>query len=989
MSLDLLLINPYSPNPNPMIPLGLASLAAVAREAGYSVQVVDAWAECLQDQAQLRQRLKDVPSPRVTGISVLTPNLRGAKETVSVSRQVFPKTLLLIGGPHVSALPDDVLKEFPEADLGVYGEGELTLKEILAFFLKTGEVPRGLLGSIWRDGNVIVKEKPRPWIQDVDTIPRPARDLFPLDSYHPHPPYGRRWRYINEITSRGCPFHCAYCAKSVFGDSYRALSPERVVADIKELVDHYHAREIHFYDDDLTLNRKRAAEIMERLAAANFDLIWSCTTRCDLVDPELLKLMKRAGCWMISYGVESGNDNLRKMVNKDVSREQIETAFRETKRAGIKVTGYFMIGLPGETEETVRETIDFADQLDPHYVNWAVMTVYPGSPFYFDIQDGKYGPGQLITKGEAAYSPFQDSFQLGFEGVLTRERMEKLVRLATRHFYLRPRNVIRTVTDIRSLSQLRHTVRTGWNMIVWLMSSGMRPATFTLTHTLSPRQWQGEGRGEGEICPSIRRNLQAMKVLLACPSDSPLAASFSEKGGISVPLGLAYLGAYVRDLPGIELAGFDNNALKLRPEDYRQIILHEAPDVVAISMLTATVYTAWEMARVVKEVASDTIVVVGGMHCSALPESALQESAINYGIVGEGEEPFREFLSALQEKRNLTGIRNLVYRSNGQIVVNPRRPPIQNIDSIPFPSRNLFDSSKYNMNVNRRATSAKSTTILTSRGCPYGCIFCSKSIYGRNFNQRSPQNVIDEMKILEHEGYGEVLIVDDTFTINKKWVLEFCRLFCDQRLKVKWNCHARVNTIDEEVAQAMKQADCTGMAFGIESGNPEMLKKIDKRITLEEARRAVGLCRKYEISSLCSYIFGHPGDTRETINDTLRIALELDSDYANFCVLVPMPGSKIFDDLLKKGLVDHANWDRYLGHAKAALHYSLCELTPAELQAIQKRAFRRFYFRPKYIWQRLLHLRSPGALFSLIRGAYLIVLFHLQTFFSKRPDRIS
>lgn len=475
-----------------------------------------------------------------------------------------------------------------------------------------------------------------------------------------------------------------------------------------------------------------------------------------------------------------------------------------------------------------------------------------------------------------------------------------------------------------------------------------------------------------------------MKVLLACPNDSPLAASFSEKGGISVPLGLAYLGVYVRDLSGIDLVGFDNNALKLQPEDYCEIIRREAPDVVAISMMTATVYTAWEMARVVKEVAPDAVVVAGGMHCSALPESALQESAIDYGIVGEGEEPFRELLIALQEKRNPTGIRNLVHRRNGQIVVNPRRPPISDIDSIPFPARDLFDSSKYSMNVNRRATLAKSTTMLTGRGCPYGCIFCSKSIYGRNFNQRSPQNVIDEMKMIEREGYGEVLIVDDTFTVNKRWVLEFCRLFRSQKLRVKWNCHARVNTIDEEVAQAMKQAHCTGMAFGIESGNPEMLKKIDKRITLEEAGRAVSLCRKYEISSLCSYIFGHPGDTRETINDTLRVALELDSDYANFCVLVPMPGSRIFDDLLEKGLVDHTNWDRYLGHSKTALHYSLCELTPAELQTIQKRAFRRFYFRPKYIWQQLLRLRSPSALFSLIRGAYLIVLFHLQTFFSKR-----
>lgn len=476
-----------------------------------------------------------------------------------------------------------------------------------------------------------------------------------------------------------------------------------------------------------------------------------------------------------------------------------------------------------------------------------------------------------------------------------------------------------------------------------------------------------------------------MKVLLACPNDSPSAASFSEKGGISVPLGLAYLGAYVRDIPGIELTGFDNNALKLKAEEYREIIRSEAPDIVAISVMTATVYTSWEMARAAKEAAPRTIVVAGGMHCSALPESTLQEPAIDYGIMGEGEEPFRELLIALRDNRDITGIRNLVYRQSGQIVINPRRPAIPDIDNIPFPARDLFDNSKYSMNVNRRATSAKSTAVLTSRGCPYGCIFCSKSIYGRRFNQRSPQNIIDELKMLEREGHGEVLIVDDTFTVNKKWVLEFCRLFCDHGLKIRWNCHARVDTIDEETVKSMKQANCTGMAFGIESGNPEMLKKINKGITLEEARRAVRLCGKYGISSLCSYIFGHPGDTRETVNDTLRVALKLDSDYANFCAFVPMPGSKVFDDLLKKGLIDQNNWDRYLGHAKTVSNISLCELTPAELHAAQKRAFRQFYFRPGYVWKKILHLRSPSAFFGLIRGVYLIVLFHIQTLFDKRP----
>ncbi|MDD2851539.1 MAG: radical SAM protein [Desulfuromonadaceae bacterium] len=477
-----------------------------------------------------------------------------------------------------------------------------------------------------------------------------------------------------------------------------------------------------------------------------------------------------------------------------------------------------------------------------------------------------------------------------------------------------------------------------------------------------------------------------MKVMLACANDSPLVASFSEKGGISVPLGLAYLGAFVRDLPGMQVSGFDNNVIKLVPQQYRELFRAEAPDVVGISILTATVHTTWEMARIVKEVLPHAVVVVGGMQCSALPEDTLEEQAIDYGVVGEGEEPFRELLVALQEKRDPTGIPNLVYRREGKVLVNPRRPPIRDLDTIPFPARDLFDIDRYRLNVNRRATSSKSTTILTSRGCPYGCIFCSSSIYGRHFNQRSPQNVIAEMKLLEQQGYGELLIVDDTFTVNRKWILEFCERYRQEGLELRWNCHARVNTLDEEVVRAMKAAHCTGMAFGIESGNPEMLRKIDKGITLEQAHNAVALCRKYRIDSLCSYIFGHPGDTWATVKDTMRVSLALDSDFANFCVMVPMPGSRIFEDLLKREYPGLKEWDRYLGHSRRVLDISLCDLSPDELHRVQAQAFWRFYFRPRYIWRRFLTIKSATALFTLLRGAYIVFLFQLQTRFKRRSN---
>lgn len=477
-----------------------------------------------------------------------------------------------------------------------------------------------------------------------------------------------------------------------------------------------------------------------------------------------------------------------------------------------------------------------------------------------------------------------------------------------------------------------------------------------------------------------------MKVLLACPNDTPKVASFSEKGGISVPLSLAYLGSYIRDIPGVEVVGFDNNASKLSEDEYRNIFKNEVPDIIAISVLTATIYKAWEMARIAKQINPEVITIVGGVHCTALPENTLEEKAIDYGIIGEGEEPFRELVQSIKDKKDLKSIANLVYRDGDRVIINPRRPQISDIDKIPFPSRDLFDESKYGLNVNRQTTKLKNTTMITSRGCPYGCNFCSKSIYGRSFNQRAPENVISEMEFLEKNNYGELLIVDDTFTVKKKWVLEFCRQYKEKGLNIQWNCHARVNNIDEEVVRAMKEANCTGMAFGIESGNPEILEQMDKCITLEQARNAVNLCKKYKINSLCSYIFGHPGDTRKTVNDTIDVSLELDSDYANFCVLVPMPGSKIFTELLSQGVINDTNWELYVGHARETLDYSLSELSPDELQKVQRKAFRKYYFRLKYIWRRFKGINSPGDLFNLIKGVYLIILFNVQTLLSRKKN---
>lgn len=460
--MKILLINPPSEFKTPVLPLGLASIAAYLQENNKraEISVIDAWAENLGFE-ELESRIGKTDAD-IVGIYMVSPRYSEGKKTIEICRKALPNALIIAGGPHPSAMPKETLQDIPQLDIAAIGEGELTMSELVK-----GESLPSINGIAFREGKEIKVTAPRSFIKNLDELPSPARSIFPLEKYRTHPPYGRKNPYFSMITSRGCPFKCAYCSKDVFMYNYRARSPQRVCDEIEELILKYGAKEIHFYDDDFTLDMRRAEAICDEIIRRSIKIIWSCTTRVDLVNENLLNKMKKAGCWLISYGVESGNQKILDSINKGFTIKQVVSIFELTRKLGIKTLGFFMLGLPGETNETLKETVDLAKKIRPNFASFGILVVYPGSSFAKAIKNGEYrGRLRNLEKEKNLAGTFfgKGNFVV-FEDNLTFEELREAVQKANRSFYLRLKYILQSMGNIRSFPDIKYYFHGGIEMI--------------------------------------------------------------------------------------------------------------------------------------------------------------------------------------------------------------------------------------------------------------------------------------------------------------------------------------------------------------------------------------------------------------------------------------------------------------------------------------------------------------------------------------------
>ncbi|MBM3255170.1 MAG: radical SAM protein [Candidatus Omnitrophica bacterium] len=429
--------------------LGLAYIAAVLEKAGYEVQVIDAKSESLSID-EIINRIRGF-NPAIIGLSVSTPDFYTA---VSLASQIKSSGdyIILIGGRHVSALPEETMQEAC-FDYGIVGEGERTVVE-LADALSEGQAEniRQIKGLVLREGGKIVCTPPRPLIEDLDTLLLPARHLFPPLAKYPYLFYNKSLPLATIITSRGCPYQCTFCDHAVFGNRVRMRSINNILDEIEMLVRECGINEINIIDDIFSLSLERVEEFCRQLKERKLGISWVCSARCDSVNKEMLKTMKEAGCWMVYYGVESGDQRMLDISKKNITLESIRQAISWTKEAGICTAASFMLGFPGEDLTSIRNTLAFAKKLSLDRIVVAILLPLPGSELYKNLSDN----GQL-RRGTGCRSCHDYYFPQELPYVcdtINLDMLRSYRKKAYRDFYLRPGYVTKRLLAYREFKVL-------------------------------------------------------------------------------------------------------------------------------------------------------------------------------------------------------------------------------------------------------------------------------------------------------------------------------------------------------------------------------------------------------------------------------------------------------------------------------------------------------------------------------------------------------
>lgn len=423
---------------------GLAYIAAVARREQFTVKILDMGVTFLDD-VELEHYLQTY-QPRIVGLTATTIAVSDAARVAGIAKKTLPDTLTVIGGPHISCAPEATIRRYTDFDVGVIGEGERTMIELLTMSAPSKDHFMKIDGLIWRDGDGVSFSKPRELIKDLDWLPLPAVDLFPDLKSSYIPPYFsvKRTPAVTVMTTRGCPGKCTFCTNAIHGRVIRQYSLDYIFEYTYLLTNKYGIKEFQVNDDTFTVNRKRVIEFCKRLIDEKIDLTWSCLSRVNGITPEMLDIMKKAGCWQICYGIESGDQQMLNSLMKAIKLEQVYKTTEMTERAGISMKGYFMMGLPGETRESLKKTIDLALDLPLDDMALTIFTPYPGSPAYKDIQ--KYGT--FIEDWDSMTTLNASFVAHGF----TREELIKINQATYRKFYFRPRIIwsyLKRMTGIR------------------------------------------------------------------------------------------------------------------------------------------------------------------------------------------------------------------------------------------------------------------------------------------------------------------------------------------------------------------------------------------------------------------------------------------------------------------------------------------------------------------------------------------------------------
>lgn len=430
----------------PLPPTDLMYLAAVAEKAGLEAKIND-----YSQNGDYEADLKEF-NPDYLVVNIATPTLEHDLEAVKKAKEICPNVVTIAKGAAFLTLADRIIKEHNELDFGILGEAENTLKEILE-----GKPKAEILGLYYKENGEVKFTGNRPFIEDLDSLPFPARHLVDNNIYR-RPDNNKVQATIK--VSRGCPFHCFFClATPVSGAKVRRRSPENIVAEIKECVEKYNIKNFLFWSDIFNIDKDWTMKLCQAIIDSGLKITWSANTRADTADLEMAEMMYKSGCRLVSIGVESGSQYMLEKMGKKITLNDVRRTVKVFKKAKIRIYNYFVIGLPWETEETVEETIKFAIELNSDFISFYTATPLPGSRFYdYALEHNLFDKETSFEN--AYYYPAVNTHNL------SRERVFELHKSAIKRFYLRPLYILKMLSRIRSFAEIKNYFIAGMNVLL-------------------------------------------------------------------------------------------------------------------------------------------------------------------------------------------------------------------------------------------------------------------------------------------------------------------------------------------------------------------------------------------------------------------------------------------------------------------------------------------------------------------------------------------
>lgn len=420
-----------------------------------------------------------------------------------------------------------------------------------------------------------------------------------------------------------------------------------------------------------------------------------------------------------------------------------------------------------------------------------------------------------------------------------------------------------------------------------------------------------------------------------------------DQQGVYPPLGLLYTSSYINQKGQHHVDVIDCQAEELSHAECAERVVALKPDLIG---MTAMTFTLIDCKLTIQELRKRTKVpiVVGGPHTAIFPDETLLPKSLgaDYVIVGEGEMTLNDLATDLE----LGNPKGRIYRQINFI---------QNLDELPFADYDAVDIEKY---YSVLAEDTPSVTMFTSRGCPFSCAYCDRPALGKGFRPQGALRVVSEMEALEKRGAKEIFFYDDTFSVSMKRVQEICTEYKKRKLSIKWDIRTRVNVVNEDLLRSMKEAGCERIHFGVESGNPRIVRTMNKGVSIEQVEKAFDLCKKYKIKTLAYFMMGNPGETLDDVKDTLALSKRIKPDFMQMTILSPFPATVYYLDAMKEGVVTHDVWKEYAENIHAGFRPPLWDsiYSRQELENHLRWFYGQFYLNPRFVWERIKEVRNIG-----------------------------